>query len=114
MAERVFLPDGNANVCIVKRGEAALSLSPSEVDKATNIVGIALSMENLDAVPSHITNSPFVVRFFEGDMLALERLDAKGSIPFTFAQGDELITTLHQARSISVNDRTLSKRPGQR
>lgn len=114
MSSRVFLPSGNSNVCTVKRGEATLNLSANEVDKATNIIGIALSMENLDAVPSHITNSPFVVRFFEGDMLALERIDAKGSLPFKFMEGDELIVTLQQARAISVNDRTLSKRPGQR
>jgi len=111
---RVFLPDGNANEAIVKRGDFSIRMSPAEVDKATYIVGIALSMETLDSVPSHITNSPFVVRFFENDMLALERNDSKGSVPFSFQEGDELITTLQQARSITINDRMLSKRPGMR
>lgn len=111
---RVFLPDGNENYATVKREGFSLNLSPAEVDKATYIVGIALSMETLDAVPSHITNTPFVVRFFENDNLALERTDKKDSIPFTFAEGDELIMTLKQARDMAINSRMLSKRPGRR
>lgn len=111
---RVFMPEGNANDCTVRRGAHTITLMPAEVDKATKIIGIALGMETLDAVPSHITNTPFVIRFFNDDMLALERNDTKGSIPFKFSEGDELITTLQQAQAICVNDRTLAKRPGKR
>ena len=108
------MPEGDHNTAIVRREQDTIILTPAEVDKATYIVGIALGMETLDAVPSHITNSPFVIRFFDGDKLRLERNDAKGSIPFSFPEGDELILTLQQARAVCVNARTLNKRPGQR
>lgn len=108
---RLFLPSADANSITVKRGEFVLRLVPAEVDKATSLLGIALGMETLDALPDHITGSPFVIRFFEDDRLALERADAKGSIPFTWAEADELILALHDGKKLAINERTLIRGP---
>jgi len=108
--EAVFTPYANAEAVTVSRGEKhKLSLVPAEVDKATKIIGIALSMESFDQLPSHIKNSPFVIRFFEDNKLALERLDTSGSIPFEWAEGDELIVTLQKALAMAINERVLVK-----
>lgn len=108
---RLFLPSADANFITVKRGDFSLKLSPAEVDKATGLVGTALSMETLEALPDHITGTPFVVRFFEDDRLALERTDNKGSIPFTWAEADDLILSLYDGKKIAINERTLIKGP---
>jgi len=108
---RLFLPSADTNFIVIKRGEFAIKLSPAEVDRATGLVGTALSMETLEALPDHITGTPFVVRFFEDDRLALERTDNKGSIPFTWAEADDLILSLHDGKKLAINERTLIKGP---
>ena len=108
---RLFLPAADSNSIIIKRGEFVLRLTPAEIDKATSLIGIALGMETMEALPDHITNTPFVVRFFEDDRLALERTDVKGSIPFTWAEADELILALHDGKKLAINERTLIKGP---
>jgi hypothetical protein len=108
---RLFLPGADANSITIKRGEFVIRLSPAEVDKATHLVGVALGMETMDALPDHISGTPFVIRFFEDDRLALERTDNKGSVPFTWAEADDLILALHDGKKIAVNERTLIKGP---
>lgn len=108
---RLFLPSADANFITITRGEFSLRLTPAEVDKATNILGIVLGMESLDALPDHVTNTPFCVRMFEDDRLALERTDNKGSIPFTWAEADDLILALHDGKKLAINERTLIRGP---
>ena len=96
---------GNEHTVVVTRAGTTqkLELRPAEVDKATYIIGIALQMETMDAIPDHITNSPFVIRFFEDDSLALERSDAKGSVNFKWEEGDDLILAIQSGLKIAVN-----------
>ena len=108
---RLFIPSADANSIIITRGEFTLRLTPAEVDKATNLIGTALGMESLDALPDHITGSPFCIRMFEDNRLALERTDNKGSIPFTWAEADDLILALHDGKKIAINERTLVRGP---
>lgn len=107
------MPYADDRACRITRDdeEEQIELSPAEVDKATELIGIALGMEDLDALPDHITGSPFVVRFFEEDFLRFEREDGVGSVRFAWEEGDELITTLHMARDMAVNERTLVNAP---
>lgn len=108
---RLFLPAADANFITVKRGEFSIRLSPAEVDRATSLVGTVLGMEKMEALPDHIKGTPFVVRFFEDNKMALERTDMKGSIPFTWAEADDLILALHDGKKIAINERTLIKGP---
>lgn len=82
-----------------------ISMVPNEVDRATNLVGSALSVVSLSH-PNLINYSPFVVRFFEDNTLVLERSDQKGSVPFTVNEGDELIKTIHMGLGMCLNERT--------
>lgn len=105
----MFRSNATANEVVLSRDKAELRFSPAEGEKATYLIGIALSMETMDSVPSHITNSPFVVRFFQDDSLALERSDKAGSIPFTFHEGDNLIKAIRLGVQTAVNDRALNR-----
>ena len=107
-----FLPYADEKTCRVTRGEGdKLELSPAEVIKATHLVGIALGMESMPALPSHITNSPFVIRFFPEEVMRLEREDGPGSLPFSWDEGDSLIVALQQSQDIAVDERKLIKSP---
>lgn len=109
---RLFMPSANAEAVTVKRGEEfSLNLAPAEVDKATGLISIALGMEELDPLPSHIKDQPFVIRFFEDNTLALERTEGEGSLPFKWAEADELIVALQDGLKCAVNERTLIKGP---
>jgi hypothetical protein len=113
---RIFMPHATAErVTVTRKKDFTLSMSQAEVEKATQILGIALSMSSHDTVPDHITGSPFVVRFFDNDMYALERNDDKGSIPFRGSEGDELIRCLHDALAMAINEQTVGRgaRPAQ-
>lgn len=93
-------------VTIVRSGSQpvqTIKLKPAEVEKATKIIGLALQMESLETVPGHITSSPFVIRFFEDDTLALERNDILGSVRFSWAEGDELINAIQSGLKIAIN-----------
>jgi hypothetical protein len=109
---RTFLPDATTEKVIVTRGTTfKIELSPAEVAKAVEIIGIALSMTKLESVPDHISHSPFVVRFFADYGHALERDDISGSIPFRATEGDELIVTLNDALAMAINERTVVRAP---
>ena len=106
----LFTPYANAENITISRGkEFKLALSPAEINKATSVLGTALSLESFEELPSNIANAPFVVRFFEDGQLALERSDASGSVPFRWNETDELILTLEKALAMAVNERTLIK-----
>lgn len=103
-----FVPSTHQGVVIVKRStreDCFLSMVPAEVEKATSIVGSALSMSGLPH-PEYITNSPFVVRFFAERKMALERSDQKGSLPFRIHEGDELIKVIRLGLGMALNERT--------
>jgi len=112
MSERIFLPAADQNFITVTRGDKfSLKLTPSEVNKATELIGDALRMETMDSLPDHITNTPFVIRFFEDNKLALERRDEEGSIPFDWNEADELIVTFGDGLKIALNERSVVKGP---
>ena len=99
-----FAASGSESTVVITRcGTQVLKMKPAEVEKATKAIGIALQMETLDTIPSHITNTPFVVRFFENDQLALERADTAGSVSFSWTEGDELINALNIGLKIAIN-----------
>jgi hypothetical protein len=105
---RVFLPDADQHSCFVCRGDEKFKLTPAEIRKATNLIGIALGMEDMDWLPDHISGSPFVIRFLKEGFLRLEREDSEETLRFRWEEGDELITTLHDALGMAVNIRTLN------
>jgi len=109
---RSFMPFGDDRACkVVKDGTYSLEMSPAEIDKATQILGIALSMQSMDLLPSHIKGSPFIVQFMEDDTLRLERRSESGYIPFSWGEGDDLIVALNDAKAMAINDRTLVHAP---
>lgn len=83
-----------------------LDFAPAEAAKATEIIGLVLSMLTLKKVPSHINNSPFVIRFFPKQVYALERNDASGSLPFRAKEADELIQVIDMGLGICLNEQT--------
>jgi hypothetical protein len=101
----------NDSLSLSQGGSPALKLRPAEVDSATKLIGIALGMESAQALPSHISNSPFVIRFFEDHTLRLEAKDRDGSIRFTFGGGDGVIKALHKARDMSIDELRLGNHP---
>jgi hypothetical protein len=80
-----------------------LDFTPAEADKATKLIAMALSMIELDNVPDHINNTPFVIRFYPKQVFALERTDISGSMPFRTNEGDELISSIHMGVEILLN-----------
>ena len=94
-----------------QESQPALTLTPSEVDKITRLIGIGLSMESMKGLPSNIKHSPFVLRFFEDNTLRLERIDQEGSLLFTFSKGDEMIRMFRSALSIAVDEKRLEELP---
>ncbi len=112
--ERTFMADTHQGKVIItrtsKRGQVfRVEMSPSEVNKATQIVGIALATVEHDALPDHITNTPFVIRFFKNRVYALERTDFNFSMPFKASEGDELIETLQMAMNMCLNEQTMGR-----
>lgn len=88
---------------------------PGEADKINRILGIALQMQDMEGLPTFIPYTPFKVRFFEDDTLALERTDdAKSSIKLTWGEVDVLMQTIDKAVPISVNDTVQSGNIGRR
>ena len=112
--ERIFIADTHQGRLIVSRtsskGEVfRIEMAPSEAEKATKIVGIALGTVEHDALPEHITNTPFVLRFFKNRIYALERQDLNFSLPFKADEGDELIDTIRVALGMCLNEQTQGK-----
>ena len=83
-----------------------IEMAPSEVSIAKNVIGLVLSMSELNNVPDKVGNPPFVVRIFENHIYALERTDAPGSIPFRMGEGDELLRFLEMGLGICLNEQT--------
>lgn len=108
MVERSFVATSHQGKIIITRtnGDHNIEMSPSEASKATHILGLALSMVEMDPVPEYITETPFVVRFFPHRVYALERKDEKGSLPFRLPECDELITTINVGLGICLNEQT--------
>jgi hypothetical protein len=111
---RIFIADTHQGRVIVtrtsKKGEVfRIEMAPSEVDRATKIVGIALGTVEHDDLPDHITNTPFVIRFFKNHVYALERSDLNFSLPFKATEGDELIHTIQIALGMCLNEQTQGK-----
>lgn len=106
---RIFMPDADQHNCRVYRDDDGDSIvfAPAEAAKATNLLGIALGMEDMDVLPDHIAHSPFVVRFLGEGFCRLEREDGDDSVKFLWEEGDELITTIRAAVGIAINIRTL-------
>lgn len=96
---------GNENTITITRTGTSqkLELRPAEAEKATQVIGIALQMETMEVIPDHIKNSPFVIRFFEDNLLALERADSKGSVSFKWDEGDALILAIQSGLKIALN-----------
>ena len=90
-------------------GDHSIDFSPAEAAKASQTVSIVLSMMDLKNVPSHITNTPFVIRIFPKRVYALERTDRAGSLPFRAKEGDELIKVLDIGLGICLNEQTLGR-----
>jgi len=103
-----FVASTHQGLITIRRseGDFQIDLSPGEADKATKVVGLALSMIEWNTVPPHIFNTPFVVRFFPNQAFALERTDVKGSIPFRIREGDELIKVIQMGLGICLNEQT--------
>jgi len=111
MAEQPFVPSTHQGKVIVTRTSAKgvefrMEMSPSEVGRATEIVGIALATALHESLPDRITNSPFVVRIFEKQVYALERTDLNFSLPFRSIEGDDLIHVLELALGMCLNEQT--------
>ncbi len=110
--ERVFIPETHQGRVIVTRTskktgeEFRIEMAPSEAEKATKIVGIALATTSHAALPEYITNTPFVIRFFDNRVYALERTDLAFSLPFKALEGDELIHAIHTALGMCLNEQT--------
>ena len=112
--ERVFVATTYQGRVIVTRtsrkGEVfRIEMAPSEAAKATKIVGIALATVEHAALPDHIKNTPFVVRFFKRRIYALERTDLNFSLPFTAIEGDELIVAIEMGLAMCLNAQTQGK-----
>jgi len=115
--ETGFIADTHQGAVIVHRTGPTgklfrMSMAPSEVARAKQLVNLALSMIELPAIPEFITNSPFVVRFFGNGVCALEREDESASIPFRAAEGDKLVNTLEMALGICLNEQTQGRTVG--
>jgi len=110
--DRIFIADTHQGRVIVTRTSAKtgevfrIEMAPSEAQKATKIVGIALSTVEHDALPDHITNTPFVIRFFKNSVYALERSDLNFSLPFKASEGDSLIEAINVALGMCLNEQT--------
>ena len=102
-----FVASTHQGRVIIRRpvGEHQIDMAPSEVSKATHIVGLILAMVDQPRLPDdHISNTPFVVRMLPKRAYALERVDISGAIPFRAKEGDELIKTLNMGRDICLNE----------
>ncbi len=114
-AETVFTAATHQGRVVVTRTSAKtgeefrIEMAPSEAEKATKIVGIALATVEHDALPEFITNTPFVLRFFKNRIYALERTDLNCSLPFKAAEGDLLIHTIQMALGMCINEQTQGK-----
>jgi hypothetical protein len=100
----------NMEKITLEREADIFTFHPGEAERITKILGIALQMRKMESLPSFIPYSPFRVKFFEDDTLALQRVDDyKSSLHLTWNDVDELIQTIHKSIPISVNDTVQSQ-----
>lgn len=83
-----------------------IDMAPAEVDKATDLIGLLMSMVESPVLPEFIKNTPFVIRVFPKQAYALERTDLAGSVPFRRNEADELIHVLKMGLGICLNEQT--------
>lgn len=88
-----------------------IKFRPAEVDKMSSILGMALQMESLKALPSQIVDTPFIVKFKEDDSLGFTRDNSSDEIVLTWRQIDGFLEVLRKAVAISVNDTTFNSNP---
>ena len=66
-----------------------LSFSSGEADLIKELIGLALSMEQLPSLPEHIYLQLFQMRFHADDTLTLCTTDDReGELPFSWSEGD--------------------------
>lgn len=89
----------------LERGEDKFTFLPGEAARIKKVLGIALQMQDLKSLPSHISNTPFRVSFFEDDTLSLTRVDDPKSV-FKLGWGDvdEFMQVVDKAVPVSTND----------
>tara|TARA_R110000765_G_C18902712_1_gene604221 strand:+ start:758 stop:1141 length:384 start_codon:yes stop_codon:yes gene_type:complete len=109
MAGSVFESSDHQGVVKITRKDNSISMAPAEVSRARSLVGLSLSMSELENKPEHIADSPFVVRIFPKQVYALERNDQSGSIPFRVHEGDDLLIALEQGLEKALNTQTHGK-----
>ena len=117
MADAQFVASHtNTNRAVVTRQglpgkpDFRLEMTPAEAEKATYLVSIAASLGDIDPLPDHLANTPFVVRLFSKPRFAaaLEREDRGGSIPFRRNEdSDALIDAIRTAVGMAVNAQQL-------
>lgn len=99
---------GVLSVRRVDEGES-LKFMPAEAATIKELVGIALGMEELPALPKKIENNVFRLNFHSDDTLSLTATDGrKGEIPFTWREGDSFIKVVEEAFKLGMNDRILN------
>lgn len=104
MSERTLHFNGKSykinNLIIQVDGK--LTLSPGEVNIATQLISLAGSMSGMKTLPAEISNSPFTIRFMEDGNHFLEK-GSRESINFTFEEVDNIIEGLQMAQNVSVD-----------
>lgn len=103
-----FTVVANVETVTISRN-GSVSFRPGEAGTLTGILSIALRMENLPVLPSHIDNPPFRVNFTEDDALQVNRLDDQ-QVPLDLGwnEVDKFMQVVGEAVKISINDTTLN------
>lgn len=101
----------NMETVSISRDEGSISFRPGEAERMTALIGIALRMESLIALPSHISNFPFKVVFNEDDSLEITREDMNKGLKLSWSEVDRFIQIVGEAVKISINDSTLNSSP---
>lgn len=104
MSGPVFESSTHQGVVKITRNGKGIEMAPAEVERSRSLVGLALSMSELEHLPEHIADSPFVIRIFPDGVFALERNDSSGSVPFRTNEGDDLLIVLAQGLEKALNE----------
>lgn len=78
-------------------------LTPGEVPKIANLLGIAGSMASLRALPPEIIDEPFSIEFKEDGNHELIRNSNDNSVSFTFEQVDDMVSNIQMALDVSLD-----------
>ena len=104
MSGPAFESNTHQGVVKITRNGKGIEMAPAEVERSRSLVGLALSMSELEHLPEHIADSPFVIRIFPDGVFALERNDSSGSVPFRTNEGDDLLIVLAQGLEKALNE----------